>query len=49
MEDTRMMTGTRMRAAVAHRFGGPEVVHIEEVSKPTPKADEVLIRVTRAP
>jgi NADPH:quinone reductase-like Zn-dependent oxidoreductase len=45
MEDTRVMTGTRMRAAVAHRFGGPEVVHIEEVSKPTPKADEVLIRV----
>jgi NADPH:quinone reductase-like Zn-dependent oxidoreductase len=45
MEDTRMMTGRRMRAAVAHRFGGPEVVHVEEVPKPTPKADEVLIRV----
>lgn len=34
-----------MRAAVYHRFGGPEVVHIEEVPKPEPKADEVLIRV----
>ena len=45
MEDTHVMTGTRMRAAVAHRFGGPEVVHVEEVPKPTPKADEVLIRV----
>jgi NADPH:quinone reductase-like Zn-dependent oxidoreductase len=40
-----MMNDMRMRAAVAHRFGGPEVVHIEEVSKPTPKADEVLVRV----
>jgi NADPH:quinone reductase-like Zn-dependent oxidoreductase len=45
MEDTHVMIGTRMRAAVAHRFGGPEVVHVEEVSKPAPKADEVLIRV----
>jgi NADPH:quinone reductase-like Zn-dependent oxidoreductase len=39
------MEDTRMRAAVSHRFGGPEVVGIEEVPKPTPKADEVLIRV----
>ena len=31
MEDTRMMTGTRMRAPSQHRFGGPEVVQIEEV------------------
>lgn len=39
------MEDTRMRAAVARRFGGPEVVHVEEASKPTPKRDEVLIRV----
>jgi len=39
------MIGTQMRAAVAHRFGGPEVVHVQEVPKPTPKADELLIRV----
>lgn len=39
------MEETSMRAAVNHRFGGPEVVRIEEVPKPAPKADEVLIRV----
>lgn len=39
------MEATRMRAAVMHRFGGPEVVRVEEVPKPTPRADEVLIRV----
>jgi len=34
-----------VRAAVYHRFGGPEVVHVEEWPKPVPKAGEVLIRV----
>lgn len=34
-----------MRAAVYHRFGGPEVVQVAEVPKPVPKPDEVLIRV----
>ncbi|RXZ73088.1 NAD(P)-dependent alcohol dehydrogenase [Agromyces albus] len=34
-----------MRAAVARRFGGPEVVQVEEVPRPVPNADEVLIRV----
>ncbi|MDQ0895057.1 NAD(P)-dependent alcohol dehydrogenase [Agromyces ramosus] len=38
-------TGTGMRAAAARRFGGPEVVGIERIPKPTPKRDEVLIRV----
>ena len=36
---------TTMRAAVAHRFGGPEVMAVEEVRKPVPKADELLVRV----
>ncbi|MEV1131113.1 NAD(P)-dependent alcohol dehydrogenase [Agromyces sp. NPDC049794] len=45
MSDTRVKTGTRMRAAVARRFGGPEVVHVEEVPKPETRADELLIRV----
>ncbi len=34
-----------MRAAVYHRYGPPEVIRIEEVPKPAPKDDEVLIRV----
>lgn len=34
-----------MKAAVARRFGGPEVVTIEDVKRPEPKSDEVLIRV----
>ncbi|WP_421759267.1 NAD(P)-dependent alcohol dehydrogenase [Devosia sp.] len=34
-----------MRAAVYRRFGGPEVVRIEEVPKPVPQAGEVLIKV----
>ena len=40
-----MMQTTMMRAAVVHRFGGPEVVRVERVPKPVPKADELLVRV----
>ncbi len=34
-----------MKAAVYRRYGPPEVVKIEEVPKPVPKDDEVLIRI----
>jgi NADPH:quinone reductase-like Zn-dependent oxidoreductase len=34
-----------MRAAVQTRYGPPEVVRIAEVAKPTPKDNEVLVRV----
>jgi NADPH:quinone reductase-like Zn-dependent oxidoreductase len=34
-----------MRAAVAHGFGGPEVVSVEPVPRPVPAAGDVLIRV----
>jgi NADPH:quinone reductase-like Zn-dependent oxidoreductase len=34
-----------VRAAVYHRFGGPEVVRVEERPKPVPQASEVLVRV----
>jgi len=34
-----------MRAAVARRFGPPEVVGIERVPMPAPRADEVLVRM----
>jgi NADPH:quinone reductase-like Zn-dependent oxidoreductase len=34
-----------MRAVVAHRYGPPEVLRIEEVPRPAPKENEVLVRV----
>lgn len=36
---------TRMTAAVYRRFGGPEVVSVEDVPKPQPEAGEMLVRV----
>jgi len=33
-----------MKAAVNNRYGGPEVVSIQNIPKPAPKDDEVLIR-----
>jgi NADPH:quinone reductase-like Zn-dependent oxidoreductase len=38
----------RMLAAVRDRYGGPEVVRIEPVAVPEPRADEVLVRVETA-
>ena len=37
--------GARMKAVVYCDYGGPEVLQIAEVSKPTPTDDQVLIRV----
>jgi NADPH:quinone reductase-like Zn-dependent oxidoreductase len=37
-----------MRAAVRERYGTPEVLELREVAKPTPKANEVLVRVLAA-
>lgn len=37
-----------MKAATVRRFGGPEVIEIEEVPRLEPKAGEVLVRVTAA-
>jgi NADPH:quinone reductase-like Zn-dependent oxidoreductase len=34
-----------MRAVVQDRYGPPEVLRIEEVARPVPKDDEVLIRI----
>ncbi|MHC2999497.1 hypothetical protein OB08_09970 [Microbacterium sp. HJ5] len=34
-----------MTAAVARRFGGPDVVEVTQVPTPEPRADEVLVRV----
>ena len=40
--------GTSMRAAVADRYGPPEVVRIAEVARPRAGAGEVLVRVQAA-
>ncbi len=34
-----------MRAAVYRRFGGPDVVRMEDVPTPRPRPDEILVRV----
>jgi NADPH:quinone reductase-like Zn-dependent oxidoreductase len=34
-----------MRAAVRHRYGGPDVLHIEEVGQPVPADDQILVRI----
>src|SRR5436853_282046 len=34
-----------MRAVVYDRYGGPDVLHIEDVEKPLPRDDEVLVRI----
>jgi NADPH:quinone reductase-like Zn-dependent oxidoreductase len=37
-----------MRAIVYHAYGSPDVLQLEEVAKPTPKDDEVVIQVYAA-
>src|SRR5882724_7404144 len=34
-----------MKAVIAHEYGAPEVLKFEEVPRPEPKEDEVLVRV----
>lgn len=34
-----------MKAVRIHQFGGPEVMNIEEVERPVPAPDEILVRV----
>src|SRR5215204_6130876 len=34
-----------MKAVTIHEFGGPEVLQMEQVEKPVPKENEILIEV----
>jgi NADPH:quinone reductase-like Zn-dependent oxidoreductase len=37
-----------MKAIVAHEYGGPEVLKLEDVPVPTPQEDEILVKVFAA-
>jgi NADPH:quinone reductase-like Zn-dependent oxidoreductase len=40
--------GERMKAVVRYRYGTPDVLELRDVAIPTPKADQVLVRVLAA-
>jgi NADPH:quinone reductase-like Zn-dependent oxidoreductase len=42
------VSNTVMKAIVQRRFGSPDVLRLEEVDKPVPRDDEVLVRVCAA-
>ncbi|QGQ19849.1 zinc-binding dehydrogenase [Cellulomonas sp. JZ18] len=47
-ETSTAPTSTTTRAAVADRFGGPEVVRLADVPRPRPAPGEVLVRMRAA-
>src|SRR5437764_3504337 len=47
-KETRKKEDTHMRAIVYHTYGSPDVLKLEEVQKPVPQDDEVLVKVHAA-
>src|SRR5258705_8218426 len=45
VHDVRADEKRMMKAVVAQEYGAPEVLRLEEVPRPEPKEDEVLVRV----
>src|ERR1700688_3548544 len=45
---TTMTAKATMKAVRIHAYGGPDVLRLEEVSRPEPRANEMLIRVHAA-
>ena len=43
-----LVQSATMKAIIAHQFGGPEVLKLEDVPVPTPKEDEMLVKVFAA-
>jgi NADPH:quinone reductase-like Zn-dependent oxidoreductase len=48
MAEIREHGDERMKAAVMDSYGTPDVLELRDVAKPTPKADQVLVRVLAA-